>query len=155
MDVLDEENFLLGLCAVILAPLVWVLTYRFEGSPPEVTADLPTRFLKDGVTLSLDIIDHKTGLRNIHVRLVQNDITKTLLKKTYPTGDLLAPFSGIPQGGDRLVIPVETGRHGLSDGEAVIQIQVTDQSGGGGITGIWRKRKYPSSSIPSPPASRC
>lgn len=123
-----KKIFLLGLCAVILAPLVWVLTYRFEGSPPEVTADLPTRFLKDGVTLSLDIIDHKTGLRNIHVRLVQNDITKTLLKKTYPTGDLLAPFSGIPQGGDRLVIPVETGRHGLSDGEAVIQIQVTDQS---------------------------
>ncbi len=54
-----KKIFLLGLCAVILAPLVWVLTYRFEGSPPEVTADLPTRFLKDGVTLSLDIIDHK------------------------------------------------------------------------------------------------
>jgi murein DD-endopeptidase MepM/ murein hydrolase activator NlpD len=138
-----KKLLLLIICAVILVPLAWMLIYRFEGSPPEVTADLPTRFVKDGVTLSLDINDHKTGLREIHVRLIQKQITKTLLKKTYPAGFLLAPFSGAPPVEDRLVIPVETGRHGLIDGDAMIQVQVTDQSWRGWNHGNLAEKEIP------------
>jgi hypothetical protein len=125
---LMKKFFLLVIFAVILVPLAWILIYRFEGSPPDVTADLPTRFLKDEVTLSLDIKDTRTGLREIHVRLIQNEINKTLLQKTYPPGSLLSPFFEKPLMKDRVVIPVEAGRHGVIDGEAVLHIQVTDQS---------------------------
>jgi len=123
-----KKIFLLVICVVILVPLIWVMTYRFEGTPPGITADLPSLYLKDGVSLSLDINDAGTGLREIHVRLIQQEAEKTLLKKTYPAGTIFNPFSGDISEEDRFAIPVEPGRHGLSDGEAVLHIQVTDQS---------------------------
>ena len=143
--------FLLVICAVILVPLAWILIYRFEGSPPDVTADLPTRFLKDEVTLSLDIKDTRTGLREIHVRLIQNEIKKTLLQKTYPAGSLLSPFLEKPLMEDRVVIPVEAGRHGVSDGEAVLQIQVTDQSWRGWNHGNMAEKEIPVTIDTQPP----
>jgi murein DD-endopeptidase MepM/ murein hydrolase activator NlpD len=123
-----KKFFLLVICVVILAPLIWVMTYRFEGTPPGISADLPSLYLKDGVSLSLDIDDAGTGLREIHVRLIQQEAEKALLKKTYPAGSMVNPFSGEISKKDRFVIPVEPGRHGLRDGEAVLHIQVTDQS---------------------------
>lgn len=123
-----KKFFLLVICVVILVPLIWVLTYRFEGTPPDVTADLPSRYLKDGVSLSLNINDAGTGLRELHVRLMQQDAEKTLLKKTYPSGSLFNPFSGEIPKEARFVIPVEPGRHGLNDGDALLHVQVTDQS---------------------------
>jgi murein DD-endopeptidase MepM/ murein hydrolase activator NlpD len=44
---------------------------------------------------------------------------------------------------DRLVVPVETGRHGLSDGDAVIQVQVTDQSWRGWNHGNLTEKEIP------------
>ncbi|MEX1301675.1 MAG: M23 family peptidase, partial [Desulfotignum sp.] len=123
-----KKFFLLVICVVILVPLIWVLLYRFEGTPPGVTADLPSKYIKDGVALTLDVQDTGTGLREVHVRLMQQETEKTLLKKTYPAGSLFNPFSGDIPKEDRFVIPVETGRHGLSDGDALLLVQVTDQS---------------------------
>ena len=123
-----KKFFLLVICVVILVPLIWVMIYRFKGTPPGITADLPSLYLKDGVPLSLNITDTGTGLREIHVRLMQQEAEKTLLKKTYPAGSVFNPFSGEISKEDRFAIPVEPGRHGLSDGEAVLEIQVTDQS---------------------------
>jgi len=125
---LMKKFLLLVICVLILVPLIWVLTYRFERTPPEITADLPSLYLKDGVALSLDIQDTGTGLREVHVRLVQQETEKTLLKKDYAAGSVFNPFSGEIPKEDRVVIPVETGRHGLSDGDALLHVQVTDQS---------------------------
>jgi murein DD-endopeptidase MepM/ murein hydrolase activator NlpD len=123
-----KRFLLLVMCAVILVPLIWVLIYRFEGTPPGITADLPSRFLKDEVILTLDINDTRTGLKEVNVRLIQNEINRTLLTKTYPGGSVFLPLAGETRTEDRLVIPVEAVRHGVSDGEAVLEIQVTDQS---------------------------
>ena len=123
-----KKFFLLVICVLILVPVIWVMTYRFEETPPGISADLPSMYLKDGVSLSLDIDDAGTGLREIQVRLIQQEAEKTLLTKTYPAGSVVNPFSGDISKEDRFVIPVEPGRHGLRDGEAVLRIQVTDQS---------------------------
>lgn len=123
-----KKFFFLLICVVILVPLAWVLTYRFEGTPPEVEVDLPSLYLKDKLTLSLDVKDMKTGLREVQVRLVQQEIEKTLMEKTYPAGSVFSPFSGEIRKEDQLDIPVEANRHGLSDGKAMLHIQVSDLS---------------------------
>jgi hypothetical protein len=123
-----KKFFFLVICVVILVPLAWVLTYRFEGTSPELEVDLPSLYLKDKLTLSLDIKDMKTGLREVQVRLVQQEIEKTLMEKTYPAGSVFSPFSGEIRKEDRLDIPVEANRHGLSDGKATLHIQVSDLS---------------------------
>lgn len=123
-----KKFFFLVICAVILAPLAWVLIYRFEGTPPQLETNLPSLYLKDKGMLSLDIKDTKTGLREVQVRLVQQEIEKKLIKKAYPAGSVFSPFSGETQMEDRFEIPVEISRYGLSDGEAVLHIQVSDRS---------------------------
>lgn len=123
-----KKFFPLVICVVILVPLAWVLICRFEGTSPELEADLPSLYLKDKVMLSLKVKDTKTGLKEVQVRLVQQEIEKILLKKTYSAGSVFYPFSGEIQADDRFDIPVEANRHGLNDGEATLHIQVSDQS---------------------------
>ncbi len=123
-----KKFFFLIICAVILIPLAWVLIYRFEGTSPELEANLPSLYLKDKVILSLDVKDTKTGLREVQVSLIQQEIEKKLIKKAYPGGSILSPFSGETQLEDQFEIPVEANRHGLSDGKATLHIQVSDQS---------------------------
>jgi murein DD-endopeptidase MepM/ murein hydrolase activator NlpD len=138
-----KRVLLLVICTVILVPLIWILTYRLEGTPPGITADLPSRFLKDEVILTLDIKDTRTGLKKITVRLIQNEIDKTLLEKNYPAGSVLIPLVGETQKKDRLVIPVEAVRHGVGDGEAALHIQVTDQSWRGWNRGNMAEEQIP------------
>lgn len=123
-----KKFFLLIVCAGILVPLVWVLSYKFEGTPPRVDADLPEVYLKDGFELSVHISDNKTGLRQVRAFIEQQQNKKTLLEKTYPSGSVFSLFSGDKMLEDRFVIPVEARRYGMNDGEAQIRIQVSDQS---------------------------
>ncbi len=123
-----KKLFVLVIFAGILVLLIWVLTYRFEGTSPGLAVDLPAMYIKDRMALSLDIKDAKTGLREVQVRLIQQDIEKTLLKKTYPPAPVFTLFPGKNRMEDRLVIPVEVNRHGLNDGTATLHIQVRDQS---------------------------
>jgi hypothetical protein len=120
--------FLLLVCAGVLVPLVWILSYKFEGTPPLVEVELPSEYLQQSHELSLHIKDMKTGLRHAKVTIRQQENEKILLEKTYPAGSVFTPFSGKKTREDRFLIPVESRRYGMIDGDAMIHIQVSDQS---------------------------
>lgn len=123
-----KKFFLLVICIGVLVPLIWLASYKFEGTPPQVAADLPAVYLRDGFELSLDIRDAKTGLRRVEVSIHQRENEKILLEKSYPPVSVFTLVSEEKQLEDRFVIPVESRRYGMNDGEATLRIQVSDQS---------------------------
>ncbi|MCF8093337.1 MAG: M23 family metallopeptidase [Desulfotignum sp.] len=126
-----KKFFLLVVCAGVLVPLVWIITYKYEKTPPKVDVTLPSVYLNEGYELSLHIKDKKTGLRHVLVTIMQQQNEKKLLEKTYPAVSVFNLFSGEKTLEDNFLIPVESRRYGMNDGEAVIRIQVSDQA--------WRK----------------
>ncbi|MFU8769445.1 MAG: M23 family peptidase, partial [Desulfotignum sp.] len=123
-----KKFFLLVICIGVLVPLIWLVSYKFEGTPPQVAADLPAVYLKDGFELSLEIRDAKTGLRRVEVSIHQRENEKVLLEKSYPPISVFTLVSEEKQLEDRFVVPVESRRYGMNDGEAILRIQVSDQS---------------------------
>ena len=69
------------LLLVIIIPVVWILTYQFEGKEPVVDIKLPSLYLKKSYEMSLHVTDPKTGLRNIMVSIMQQGKEKVLLDK--------------------------------------------------------------------------
>ena len=113
---------------LVLIPAAWVLIRQFEGTAPAVDIGLPSKYLNKSYELTLDISDHQTGLRHIRVSIVQKDKEKVLLEKAYDSG---AGFGVLPGGGtssDHFIIPVQTFKYGMSDGDAQIRIEVADRS---------------------------
>ena len=113
---------------VVAVPLAWILFNQYEGDAPEVTVSLPSQYLKKSFQMDLTVEDRGTGLRRVMVSLMQNGNEKTLLDKNYPPSSLLSLFSDKRQTRESFSIPIESRRYGMSDGEAVIRILVTDYS---------------------------
>lgn len=112
----------------ILIPLVWILFYKYEGAEPEVDATLPSLYLKKSYEMSLKVEDNGTGLRKIMVSIMQKGNEKVLLEKEYPSSSVLSLFSDERVSEDSFVIPVESRKYGMEDGEALIRIMVSDYS---------------------------
>ncbi|MCP3940847.1 MAG: M23 family metallopeptidase [Desulfobacteraceae bacterium] len=112
----------------ILIPLVWILFYKYEGSGPKVDVVLPSLYLKKSYEMSLKVNDKGTGLRKVMVSIVQNGNEKVLLEKDYPPSSLASFFSDRRVNEDSFVIPVESRKYGMHDGEALIRIMVADYS---------------------------
>ena len=116
------------LCLGIVTPLTWILIYKFEGSAPEVTVQMPSLYLKKTDLMELKVRDAKSGIRQVTVSLIQKDNEKILLDKTFSPDSLLTILSGPETSEASFSIPIETRKYGMSDGEAVIRILVTDGS---------------------------
>lgn len=119
--------------AFVLLPAIlilgaWVLFTKFEGSKPLVDVTLPSEYLKKSYELSLAVQDKGTGLRKVMVTIVQQGNEKLLLEKTYEPGSLLGLISDQRISEDAFVIPVESRKYGMNDGEAMIRIMVLDYS---------------------------
>ncbi len=109
----------------------WVLANRFEGTPPVVDIKLPSQYLKKSYEMSVSIEDKKTGLRKIMVSIMQNGKEKKLIEKTYSSSFLAGLFSDDLTTQTSFLIPIESWKYGMTDGEAVIRVMVSDYS--------WRK----------------
>ncbi|RLC00921.1 MAG: M23 family peptidase [Deltaproteobacteria bacterium] len=116
------------LLLVIIIPVVWILTYQFEGKEPVVDIKLPSLYLKKSYEMSLHVTDPKTGLRNIMVSIMQQGKEKVLLDKKYDSSGFLGLFSETKTLEASFIIPVESWKYGMTDGEAVIRIMVSDYS---------------------------
>ena len=92
---------------------------------------LPSQYLKQSFEINLTATDKGTGLRHVTVSLVQKDNEKVLLDKSYPPSSIQSLFKDKIVPFDNFVIPVETRKYGMSDGQAVIRVVVTDYA--------WRK----------------
>jgi murein DD-endopeptidase MepM/ murein hydrolase activator NlpD len=112
----------------ILIPLAWILFYKYEGAQPQVDVRLPSLYLKKSYEMSLMVRDKGTGLRKIQVSIMQKGNEKILLEKEYATSSILSLFSDKRVNEDSFVIPVESRKYGMNDGEALIRIMVKDFS---------------------------
>jgi len=116
------------LLLAIIIPVIWILTYQFEGKEPVVDIKLPSLYLKKSYEMSLHVTDPKTGLRNIMVSIMQQGKEKVLLHKKYDSSGFLGLFSETKTLEASFIIPVESWKYGMTDGEAVIRIMVSDYS---------------------------
>lgn len=116
------------LVSAVLIPVVWGLVYKFEGEKPIVNIQLPSLYLKKSYDMSLDVADHKTGLRKIVVSIMQQGKEKVLLEKQYAPSAVLGVFPSPKKSEDSFVVPVEFWKYGMTDGDAVIRLMVSDYS---------------------------
>ena len=116
------------LIPLVLIPAVWALLYKFEGAKPVVDIKLPSVYLNRSYEMGIDISDAKTGLRNIQVSIMQQGKEKILLNKEYEATGFLGLFTRSQAKSDSFIIPVQSWKYGMSDGDAIIRIKVSDRS---------------------------
>ncbi len=121
-----KKAFLTLILLGTVIPLAWVLYYKYEGDIPETEISLPSKYLKKSYEMNLTVTDKGTGLRRVMVSLMQKGNEKVLLDKTYPPASISSLFSDPKVNKDSFVIPVESRKYGMNDGDAVIRILVTD-----------------------------
>ena len=133
----------LTLILMVLIPVTWMLVYKFEGRKPIVDMTLPSLYLKKSYEMSLKVTDPKTGLRKIMVSIMQQGKEKILLDKQYESTGFLGVYPGSKIIKDAFIIPVHSWQYGMTDGDAVIRIMVSDYSwrgwGKGNISYIEKK----------------
>ncbi|MCD4718384.1 MAG: M23 family metallopeptidase [Desulfobacula sp.] len=113
---------------VVLIPMIWVFVYKYEGNKPVVDIQLPSLYLKKSYEMSLHVTDIKTGLRKIMVSIMQQGKEKVLLERQYKPSIFLGLLSDSKTIKDSFIIPVESWKYGMTDGDAVIRIMVSDYS---------------------------
>jgi len=112
----------------IAIPLAWILFYKYEGSGPRVEVTLPSLYLKKSYEMSLAVSDKGTGLRKIVVSILQKNNEKVLLEREYSPSSVVSLFSDKRVNKDSFIIPVESRKYGMNDGEALVRIMVADYS---------------------------
>lgn len=113
----------------VFVSFIWVLIHKFEGTVPLVDLKLPSLYLKKSYELSVNIQDDKTGLRKIVVSIMQTGKEKVLLEKEYESSGISSLFFSDGQiKQDSFIIPVESWKYGMKDGEAIIRVMVSDYS---------------------------
>ncbi|CCK80356.1 M23 family metallopeptidase [Desulfobacula toluolica] len=113
---------------VVFIPIVWVLVHKFESKKPIVDITIPSIYLKKSYEMSLNITDRQTGLRKIMVSIMQQGKEKVLLDKQYASSTFLGLFPEVKKTQETFTIPVLFWKYGMTDGEAVIRIMVSDYS---------------------------
>lgn len=126
-----KRTLFLIIFLAIVVPVGWVLFCKYEGDMPKADISLPSQYLKQSYEINMTATDKGSGLRHVTVSLVQKDNEKILLDKSYPSSSILSLFSDNKILSDSFAIPVETRKYGMSDGQAVIRVVVTDYA--------WRK----------------
>lgn len=119
------------LVLMALLSFAWVVVNRLEGTPPVVDIKLPSQYLKKSYEMSVEVSDTKTGLRQVMVSIVQGGKEKILIEKKYSSPGLNGLVSNNRTRQASFLIPVESWKYGMTDGEAVIRVAVSDYS--------WRK----------------
>ncbi len=123
-----KKVVLIILFLAILIPLGWTLFYKYEGGVPGVNVALPSLYLKKSYEMSIEVDDRGTGLRKVVVSIMQKGNEKVLLEKEYAPSSVLSFFSDKRVNEDSFIIPVESRKYGMSDGEAIIRVMVSDYS---------------------------
>ncbi len=130
-----KRAFFLILIFLIVIFSVWAMVCKFESAKPVVDIQLPSLYLNKNYEMTVDISDDKTGLRQAMISIMQQGKEKVLLDKSYEPPGIINMFYGDKVVSDSFVIPVQSWKYGMTDGDAVIRIRVTDRSWRGLNTG--------------------
>jgi murein DD-endopeptidase MepM/ murein hydrolase activator NlpD len=122
--VLKSKVFLV-ICLIVLLPVGWMVTVKFEGKKPSVVIENPSPYIGKAQSLSVTVSDPQSGIRTVWIGLVKDGTETVLLKKDLPS-------AGIIRGGKDLAasfnITIEPKTLGVTDGKAVLRMVATDYS---------------------------
>jgi murein DD-endopeptidase MepM/ murein hydrolase activator NlpD len=106
---------------------------RCEGSPPQLAGPSDVELGRAGDTITVEIRDEQSGLRDLRAVLVTEKRKSTLAERTFP-GDLLL---GSAEGKEPVVLELvlEPKALGLKEGEALLRVSARDWSWRGGLEG--------------------
>ncbi len=110
---------------ILIVPVAWFLSTRFEGEKPSVTLELPSLSIKASQELSISVSDTKSGLRMLWIGLYKDGKEFVLFERNFPATSLL--------GGGKIheksfKIKVEPRKMGITDGKAILRIVARDFS---------------------------
>ncbi|WP_300461010.1 M23 family metallopeptidase [Desulfobacula sp.] len=123
-----KRGVVLVLFLIVFLPIAWVLFNKFENQEPVVDIQIPSLYLKKSYEMSVHVTDRETGLRKIMVSIMQQGREKVLLEKKYASSRFLGVLSDSKITQDNFIIPVQFWKYGMTDGEAVFRIMVSDFS---------------------------
>ncbi len=115
--------FVIGL--LIVLPPAWFLFERLEGTPPVVTLDITSPYIRMKSEFSGTVLDSGRGVRRLLVSLRKDNREIVLLDKSFPSGETIQE-GGVPEASFRFVIDLQ--KEGLVDGPAVIQLTAWDHA---------------------------
>jgi murein DD-endopeptidase MepM/ murein hydrolase activator NlpD len=107
---------------------------RCEGSPPEMTGPAEVALGRGGGTVTVEVRDGESGLREVRALLVHDRGKTTLAEHTFP-GELLRGGGAAAVEPLTLELVLEPKALGLQEGEALIRISARDWSWRGGLEG--------------------
>lgn len=122
----NRKTWLIGLVLVgFLLPSLVVLLIRMEKESPQVEFDLASAAFGKERNLALTLFDEKSGLKKVWVGIFKDGREVVLLEKDFPASGWLRKGSvnRVP-----LTISVKPKTLGLTDGEGILRMVVTDYS---------------------------
>jgi murein DD-endopeptidase MepM/ murein hydrolase activator NlpD len=111
------------LVLMLIVPLVVVLVKRMEGTAPVVSVQMASPALGAEQTVTFELSDPKSGLRQIWVALLKDGQETVLVDKTFPAGNL---WSGGAVRQESLPVTIDIRATGLKDGKAIMRTVVRD-----------------------------
>jgi murein DD-endopeptidase MepM/ murein hydrolase activator NlpD len=114
---------------------------RFEGSAPVLVTDEAVVLGPGGSQLVIDLEDSDSGLRSVHVRLLDQAGSRTLTEEKF-SGDLLTGANSADRS-QRLEIRLDPAELRVPDGTATLVISARDWSWRDGFAGNRTERSIP------------
>ena len=114
---------------------------RFEGSAPVLVTDEAVVLGPGGSQLIIDLEDSDSGLRSVHVRLLDQAGSRTLTEEKF-AGDLLTGANSADRS-QRLEIRLDPAELRVPDGTATLVISARDWSWRDGFAGNRTERSIP------------
>lgn len=113
---------------LLIVPLTVLLVKRMEGNPPTMDLGMTSSALGASQTLSIDVEDQQTGIRQVWVAIFKDGKETVLLDKLFPSSNILM---GGAIRDHSIELPVDPQALGLKDGKAILRLVARDYA--------WRK----------------
>ncbi len=113
------------LLLLVIVPILVLLIKRMEGTPPVMSLKLDSPSLGASQTLSIDLSDANSGVRQVWAAILKDGKETVLLDKSFPGANILMGGAIREQ---TVEMPVEPKALGLKDGKAILRIVARDYS---------------------------
>ncbi len=111
------------LAVLVLVPVVVLVVKRMESTPPVLNLSMAAPALGAEQSVTVDVGDTKSGLRQVWIALLKDGQEIVLVDKTYPAGNL---WSGGTVHQESLPVSIDVRAKGLKDGKAVLRLVARD-----------------------------
>jgi len=111
---------LLVAVAILAGAGGWIFFTRMEGTAPVVAIDPPISAVGKAREFAVEVEDRGSGLRLLHVSMIQGDKKVALLGQRFEAGSAKAPARATLR-----LVPAE---HGLTEGPALLRVEARDRS---------------------------